>query len=226
MKLVLASAPSCAGKAIIKKISELVGKRASEISVAIINEAYAVESGDKRWLIDELGYISRKFGGEIDFVNLLALDIKEIQARLDKADIVWCLGGSTDYLKSVIDKSGLSKLLPKLIETKVWVGSSAGSSVLGVRGSYKSNSVIYQGEVHEKQPLKYFEIVDSCIFPHIGGEFVPKNAFEICITESKENKYPVYALSDKSAIIVDGNKIYMIGKNSHKLENGEVTDKV
>ncbi|MGI8935211.1 MAG: Type 1 glutamine amidotransferase-like domain-containing protein, partial [Phormidesmis sp.] len=55
-------------------------------------------------------------------------------------------GGSIDYQMYVFKKSGFAKLLPKLLETKVYVGSSAGSMVIGKRVSTEAYHKIYYGE--------------------------------------------------------------------------------
>ena len=57
---------------IVDECERLVGKDRNEISVAIINEAYAFEIGDKRWMIQEFRRISENFGGNVDLVDLLA----------------------------------------------------------------------------------------------------------------------------------------------------------
>jgi hypothetical protein len=58
------------------------------------------------------------------------------------------------------------------------------------------------------------------------SKYVPSNAFDICVQESKIKPHPVYALSDEAAIIVDGERVYMIGKNGYKIVNGEVVEKI
>jgi len=224
MKLVLGSAPE--GKKIItEKIVELAGKPAKEISVVVINEASAVEPVDMRWLINGLNVISQTFGGAIYFCNLLSLNIKDVEKRINKADVIWCFGGNSDYLKLIFEKTGFDKLLPKLLKTKVWVGSSAGSCVMGERGSYKGDVLIYKED--KWYDIKcYMGLIKGIIYPHMGGPFVPPNAYDICAEESKSQPYPVYALSDNSAVIVDNDKVYMIGKNSQKLINGKVIESV
>ncbi len=122
---------------------KLVGKPQDEISIGIINEAYAVEDGDKRWVLDNLNSVATNFSAEIDIVNLLALPIEEVETRLADKDVIFVVGGDTDYLMSVFQKTGFDKLLPKLLETKVYVGSSAGSMVVGKRINADAYRLIY-----------------------------------------------------------------------------------
>lgn len=44
---------------------KLVGKPKDQISIAIINEAFAVEEGDKRWVLDNLNSVASNFRGEV-----------------------------------------------------------------------------------------------------------------------------------------------------------------
>jgi peptidase E len=224
MKLVLGSAPEGV-KDITEKIEELVGKSADQISVAILNEASAVEDGDFRWLINGLLKVSRTFGGNMDLVNLSSLDIKDIKNRLSKADVIWCFGGSTDWLKIVFKKTGFETLLPKLLQTKVWVGSSAGSCIMGKRGLWKTDSKIYSGEKYY-DVKEYLGFINAYLYPHCWGKFVSKNAINILMESSKEHKVPIYALSDKSAVIVEDKKIYMIGRKAWKIVKGKIEEKV
>jgi len=55
---------------------------------------------------------------------------------------------------------------------------------------------------------------------------VPKDSFEKCKKESKMQNYPVYVLSDKSAVIVNDEKIYLVGEQVYKLQAGEIVEKI
>src|SRR3989338_10198117 len=132
MKLILCS-EGFSTREIIDKCAELVGKPKDSISVAVINEAYAVENNNLRWVLNNLNKAKDNFGGNLELVNLLALDIEIVKKRIQQHDVISVVGGHTDYLMSVFNKSGFSKLLPELLKTKVYVGSSAGSMVLGRR---------------------------------------------------------------------------------------------
>lgn len=221
MKLLLCSSDFC-DLEIKTKLEELVGKPLKKANVAVINEASAVEAGDKRWLIDGLKLLDETCA-DIDFVNLLALSLEEVTERLNTADIIFCFGGNTRYLKTVFDKTGFSNILSKFLEKKVWVGSSAGSCVLGNKILSKSFNQIYTDEP-SFDVNEYLGIVNLSIVPHLNS-FVPSNTIDILIEESKTQNYPVYAISDNCAIVVEDGKIELIGKDGYKLVNGEINYK-
>lgn len=216
MKLVLAS--SGTQEIILDKVVELVGKPASEISVCMINEASNMNDSDVRFWIDSWQKVSDAFGGKLGACNLLALDINEIEKRLSQYDVVWCWGGNTDYLKSVFDKTGFSLLIPKLLKSKVWVGSSAGSCVLGKRQSFTLPL--------EYGITEYLGLFDFCIRPHIWEEYATEDKYKYESLVKESHKQKVYALSDGSAVVVDGGRIYLHGKKAQLLKDGKVVEEI
>lgn len=219
MKLILASS-GFESKEAVEKCIEFVDKPAKEINFAIINEAYAVEHGDHHWILDDMDSIRNNFGGHVEFVSLLALDIDKVEERINAADVIFVVGGNTEYLKTVFDKTGFSKLLPKLLKDKVYVGSSAGSMILGRQPSYKTQDEIY-GEVDYFGVHEYLNLLDFSILPHLHSEYFSERADEWAIRESKNVDYPVYAISDNAALIIDGDKEYVVGHDYMKLVGGK-----
>lgn len=213
------------GYGILEQVEKLAGKSADKISVGIIIEAVATEKGDKRWLIDGLSEVSSAFGGEIDIINLLALNKDEVLRRVEAVDVIFCFGGSSEWLKIVFEKSGFSQELPKLLEDKVWIGSSAGGMILGKMSDEKLQSYVYQ--VEDFFGVKsYLDYLDFEIIPHIWGKFVPSDSFEKCLEWSKSNKNVMYILSDNSAVCVDGEKVWLVGEKACKILNGKILEEI
>ena len=208
MKLILCS-EGFSTKEIIDKCVELVGKPKDSINVAVINEAYAVETDNLRWVVSNLNSVKDNFGGNLELVNLLALDAEDIKERLEKSDVIFVVGGHTDYLMSVFNKSGLSSMLPELLKSKVYVGSSAGSMVLGKRLSEMAYEKIYN-ERNTYGVDKYLELADIAVMPHLDSPHFP-NRKETLLEAVKEHPGVVYGLRDDAAIIVEDNKITTIG---------------
>ena len=157
---------------IIAAFKKLAGKSLEQVNVAVINEAYAVEHDDHRWVIDDLVALKNCVGGRFEMVNLLANSGAVIEERLGQADVIFVIGGNTDYLKTVFDKSGVSKLLPKLLANKVYVGISAGSMVMGKRISGKAYLTMY-GDQGKYDVTDYLGLVDFSVMPHISSKDFP-----------------------------------------------------
>lgn len=219
MKLVLASEGFHTPNT-VQACVELVGKPQDQITVGIINEAYAVEEGDKRWVLDNMNSVVNNFPGEVDIIDLLALSIEQIEQRLSNKDVIFVVGGDTDYLMSVYNKSGFSNLLPKLLETKVYVGSSAGSMVIGKRISEAAYKLIY-GESSKYDISEYLGLVDFSVMPHLDSSDFP-NRKESLIEAVGNFQGKVYGLRDDSAVVVDGDNVKTIGSDPIVFKGGEI----
>lgn len=194
---------------------DLVNKPRNQITFAVINEAYSAEHGDKRWVISNLNDVAKNFPAEMDIVNLLALPLKEVEERILQKDAIFVVGGHTDYLMSVFIKTGFAKLLPKLLKSKVYVGSSAGSMVLGKRLSTEAYEKIY----HEQSVYgisKYLEFVDMCLMPHLDSAHFP-NRRETLLEAAKKHSGVIYGLRDDSAVVINGKNISTIGSKPYIL---------
>ena len=223
MKAVLTSTNITEIEGGVALAEKLIGKSRKEINIAVINEASAVEFGDHRWAISALSDLAENFGGSIEIVHLLALSPEQIRARIDVADMFFVLGGNTEWLKSVFDKTGFSKILPDILKDKLYVGSSAGSMILGHRPSYKIQAAAY-GESECFGVESYLDLVDFSILPHFHAEYLNNRGSDWALAESKSVGYPVYAISDKAAVVVDGEKNYLMGNDYMKLVAGEAVE--
>ena len=187
---------------IVKKCEELVGKPRTSINIAVINEAYAAEhKSNLRWVVANLTDVKDNFGGDLELVNLLALDIETIEQRIMKHDVIFVVGGHVDYLMSVFNKTGFAKLLPKLLKTKVYVGSSAGSMVMGKRLSKEAYYEMYARK-EDYGIYKYLEFVNLSIIPHLDSP-QRKGRKEALIEAVKKHKGIIYGLNEDSAIVVE-----------------------
>ena len=216
MKLFLSSA-GIRTPELAKALSDLAGKPLGEISVAVINEAAAVELGGKRWLIDELSDLAKYIGGDIDFVDLLALTLDEIRERLASADVIYVVGGNPDYLMYLYQKTGFDTLLKEAsLSNKVYVGSSAGSMVMTKRPAAQQYLALY-----EKQKtfgaVEYLGIVDVIFRPHMQSSDNPKYDFTELEKAAAGLSSDLYALTDSQAIIFDDEALSFVGGDIFKI---------
>lgn len=217
MKLLLASW-GLSTEPIVKVCEEMVGKPRNKINVAIINEAIKGEVGDHRWLTEELHRLTEVIGGNLEFIDLQSQTLEYVKERIDTADMVYCFGGNTDYLANVFVKTGFEKILPEILEQKVWVGSSAGSCVLCHKESEEIQKAIYK---ERRETDHFMEIVPIVFLPHLHG-FYKFDKLEV-IKASEYTNLPVYAMSDKSALrIENANSPVVIGEDYIVARDGEI----
>ena len=209
MKLVLASQGFMTDE-IADNISKLINKPLKDINVAIINEAYITSSNDKRWLINEISFITKYVGGIVSFVNLRAHDIATLKERLEFADIIYIVGGAQFVLPNLFKETGFDVLLKELAEEKVIMGTSAGSMVLGKQ----IISEQYWLKRYNKLPdEKLLEFVDFNIIPHYLRADRSEYDEQYYSTVLSDNSFPVYAINDNQAIIYDNGNILFVGGN-------------
>ena len=220
MRLILASVGFGAA-GVVEKCVEMVGKRAEKINFAVINEAMAVEYGDHRWFLEDMDSIRNNFGGRLEMVNLLANDVAKIKERLMAADVIFGAGGNTDWLMRVLVKTGTAELLPKLLRSKVYVGSSAGACVLGCRPGYKTFVEVYEEDQYVE---KYLELVDFTVLPHLYSPDFKTRGIDWVLEDSKLEEALVYAISDEAAVVVEGDRTDVMGKDYLVARGGEVVE--
>lgn len=198
MKLLLNSS-GFRNEVIIQAFETLVDKPRAEINLIIINEAIKAEKGDHRWFAEELETLVHTFGGNLEFIDLQAHPLEYIKSRIDEADALFCFGGNADYLTQVFEKTGFAKILPQILDEKVWVGSSAGSCVLCYHETAETSRNVF-----EETPSSdhFLNIVPIVFLPHFHGYFKFEAPEVIC--ESELTNLPVYAMSDNAALLVTG----------------------
>lgn len=210
MKLLLTSA-GIRTEELAQSLSNLVGKSLKETSVAVIDEASAVEEGDKRWKIAELSDLARYIGGKIDFVDLLALTPDEVRERVALADVIYVVGGNPDYLMYLFRETGFDKLLDELSgEEKVYIGSSAGSMVLTRRTTSRDYLGLY-AKAKTFGVEDYLGLVGIIFRPHMDSSSLPKYQFDTLQKAASDLEYDLYALRDDQAVIVQDEGLQPVG---------------
>lgn len=217
MKLLLASS-GLANEEIIQGLEEMVSKPRQAINVAIINEAIKGERGDKRWFTEELERLTHIIGGSIDFVDLQAHSLSDIESQLAPADMIFCFGGNTDYLANIFIETGFDKILPKILAEKVWVGSSAGSCVLCHKESEEIQRAVYK---EKRTADRFMNIVPIIFLPHLH-DWIKYDQPEV-LRASELTKLPVYAVSDECALkIIDNEDPVPLGSDYILAKAGKI----
>lgn len=218
MKLLLTSG-GLANDSIIKALSDLVVKPFNELKLAFIPTASNLETGDKWWLIKDLEACKKLGFLSIDIVDISALPKTIWQKRLKDSDVILVEGGNTFHLMYWLNHSGLSKILPELLRTRVYIGISAGSLVVSpsiINANSEKQIAVDIGDTIYDDGLS---LVDFMIAPHIKSSYFPDYTFEKLEQESKDYKYPIYGLDNNSAIKIDGDKVEVVSEGEWKKFN-------
>ena len=203
MKLLLTSA-GLANQSIVDVLLKLTEKPFDQLKVAFIPTASNVEKGDKGWLINDLKKLQELKFLSIDIVDISVLPKDIWKKRLEEADVFFVEGGNTSHLIYWIKKTGLIDLLPELLKTRIWVGVSAGSSVVTKEISLNDSQMLYR----EKDDMKNnfgLGYLNFHIRPHLDDEYFPQVTLENIQKIADKTKETIYALDNNSAIqAIDG----------------------
>jgi len=214
MKFLLTSG-GITNKSIAGALFDLVGKKAREISVAFIPTAANIMHDDKSWLINDLYNLKKQNFKCIDIVDISALSKDNWQPRLEAADVLFFSGGNTFHLMYWLARSGLAKILPKLLKTRVYVGISAGSMVTTKDLSVSQSKRLYYKDLKGKPNKNGLGFFNFHFRPHLNSPDFPKLRKNFLEKMRKELKYPIYALDDQSALKIIGNKIEVISEGKY-----------
>jgi dipeptidase E len=220
MKLLLTSA-GITNKAIENALVTLLGKPVAETKVVFIPTAANVLFGDKHWLIDDYMRFVRMGFPSIDIVDISALPPNMIQKRLEKAHVIVLGGGNTYHLYYWLEKSGVKKILSKLLETRVYVGISAGSLVTSKNLILHDSKSFYFEDIGPKERYMGLGFVKFQIRPHLHSPLFPKVTNDAVKAIAKSLDEPLYAIDDATAIVVTKEKVQVVTEGKYLLLNEE-----
>lgn len=208
MKFLLTS--SGISNALIEKaLFELLGKPASETSVAFVPTAATMVADDKSWLIDDFQYFVKQGFRSIDIVDISAVSRENWLKRFEMVDLLCFGGGDEQYLVKTMRESGVTEALPKLLESRVFMGISAGSMVVGKLLPNELTKELWPEEsfVGSEEGIGMY---DFSILPHLNSEYFAH--LRTPLIESMKERFPrtVYALDDNSVLKIVDDQIEVV----------------
>jgi dipeptidase E len=209
MRLLLTSA-GITNTSIHDALVDLLGKPIVESSALCIpTAAYAhpmagpgaawrfISGREPRCPMCELGWRSL---GVLELTALPSIDEEHWGHLVQEIDALLVNGGDPLYLCHWLRQSGLADLLPSLRRETVWVGLSAGSTVMAPRIGEE-----FVGWTPPTGGDETLGIVDFAMFPHLDHEDMPDNSMANAERWAAGLTVPAYAIDDQTAIeVVDG----------------------
>jgi dipeptidase E len=182
MKLVLTSG-GISNKSIENELKRFIGKDLNDLKMLFCITASNYEGGEmNEWLIKDLIYF-KNLGFKIDVCDINGIDKNNFLSRFKWCDVMYFEGGNTQWLRKCIKTSGLEEELKELLETRVWIGASAGSIVLCPTLCNSCQDLF--GETIKGYPIDGLNLVDFQFIPHLNNEFFPKIRKENLFNASK-----------------------------------------
>lgn len=213
MKRFLLTSYGITNQKIADALFDLVGKK--DFRTLIIAEAHYKKLSDKRWFIEELKRYYDYIPGKIDFVNLFGQSRDEILQHCELADVIYVVGGGAGILSGVFEKTGFDRMLTsKLLDEKVYMGSSAGSMILTKvvdNPEFWTALLTKPGMPVESSDEKLMGVVNFGFVPHLNRPDRPFKTTENMTRILANNPFPVYGVEDSQAVVVRGDEITFVG---------------
>jgi dipeptidase E len=214
MKLLLTSG-GITNKSIEKALFDLVGKKPENTSLVFIPTASNVEMGDKDWLIDDLAGLKKLGFKSVDIADISAVPENIWKPKFEGADVMFFEGGDTYHLMEWVNKSGLVKLLPEYLKSKVYVGVSAGSMITNPDLARKISQVVYEEDLDKDRDLEGLNYVDFYFLPHLNSPYFPILTEENIKKAVQGMTKKVYVADDETALKVVDEKVEIISEGKY-----------
>lgn len=199
--LFLASMFSATKDKFRENITIVPGMKAAFIPTAA--DKYDVKpwmDADRQALVD--------MGMDVEDVDLKGKNTDELYSSLKTKDIIFVSGGNSFYLLYYVNQSGFNKIIDRLLnEGKIYIGSSAGSVLVGPT----VEPVKTMDDPLDAPNLKSFEglnLVDFVILPHYGKEKYEQQYQDILKEWSGSVK--IQLLKDDEAVFIQGHNFKVL----------------
>jgi len=189
----------------VEKLKKYIGGFKGKTIVYIPTAANA-EDGWESWKSGETWNMVRKFESVSIPVQLEDYRNKSVVHEIKRInpDIIWFGGGYPGYLAYWMRRCALDEYLPEILGKKgLYFGSSAGAMVAGV-----TLQIATFGFVDNERgagDIKPMNFVNFDIFPHYSEKHFDKIKQKYCGKK-------LYLLKDGEEIIVEDNKVTLIGE--------------
>ena len=195
---------------------QLLGKDPVKTKLAFIPTACDPEP-DKSYVKQTRDEI-KETGIHVFDINLKEENGKSLNKKLEDVDVICVNGGNTFYLLDWVRKSGFDKVVKKLVKNgKIYFGVSAGSYLAcpTIEAAGWKDAEVFDENVVNLTDLSGLNLIPFILTAHF--EEINRKATEKC---AKDIPLPVVSLTDKQAIIVEGNNYKVVGEGKRNFFNG------
>ncbi|MFH1582445.1 MAG: Type 1 glutamine amidotransferase-like domain-containing protein [bacterium] len=194
---------------------KMLNKKPDETSLCFITTASHPE--ENKWYVEKDRERLSELGFKVTEMDLKEENENSLNDKLKDFDVIFVEGGNTFYLLKYVRESGFDKALkPFLDKGGVYLGVSAGSMIAGLNIESAGWKHADRNTVN-LQDLTGLNLVPFVIAPHIDESNI--EATRECA--SKVN-YPVIALTDKQAILIENGIQKIVGTGEKYIFNTDV----
>ena len=206
-------------------LADLAGKSFARTRVVFIPTASVAAAGDHGWFVEDLRRLHGLGWREFDVLELNGLPAPLVLSRLRHADVIYAEGGNHYHLANSIIANGLAAGMADILESKVYVGVSAGSMIFSRNLSERTGEAFGEqedlrilGETAARSP---FGLFDWYVKPHLNSPSFPNRTSKWFEKAAAQLDFPVYAIDDDSAVRVRGDETDVVSDGKWLLLNAQ-----
>jgi dipeptidase E len=204
-------------------LAGLVGKPFAATRIVFIPTATVATAGDHSWLVKDLDCLHGLGWREFNILELNGLPAEMVLRRLRGADVIYAAGGNHYHLANSVIANGLAAQMADILESKVYVGVSAGSMIFSRNLSERTAEAFGEqedlrilGETPARSP---FGLFDWYLKPHLNSPGFPERTPAWFEKAAAKLDFPVYAIDDDSAVRVRGDETGVVSDGGWRLLN-------
>jgi dipeptidase E len=225
----LLTSAGIANETLKSALAELTGTSFAASRAVFIPTASVAVSGDHGWLVEDISRLHRLGWREFDILELNGLPPATVLSRLRHADVIYASGGNHYHLANSVTANGLATEMAGILESKVYVGVSAGSMIFSRQLSERTGEAFGEqddlrilgdqsipGHAVARSP---FGLFDWYLKPHLNSPGFPNRTRSWFEKAAARLDFPVYAVDDQSAVRVRGDAVDVVSDGSWLLLN-------
>lgn len=197
-----------------KYFLSVLSKKPEENNVALITTAAYGETEDPHWLQNDRQSLYDCGIRNIEDLDLKGKNQSDLEKILANKDIIFVSGGNTFYLLYWMRKSGFHEIITTFLERGgLYVGASA--------GSYVACPTIEQAtwKHQDRNKIGITDLTALNLVPFLITAHFEEKYRRIIESAAKRTQYPIVALNDKQAVLVDRSRVKVIGEGRKEFWN-------
>jgi len=197
-------------------LRDLLGKPYGSANIVYIPTASVAEPGDHGWVVTAMGRLHGIGWREFDVLELNGLPRQLVLDRLLHADVVYAEGGNHYHLARSLTCNDLADGLLEALQSRVYVGVSAGSMIFSRNLTEHAAEVI--GDAADLHVLGArtvqppFGLFDWYLKPHLYSPEFPERDDAWADRIVARADFPLYFIDDETAIRVDDDKVDVVSE--------------
>ncbi|MFJ8197195.1 Type 1 glutamine amidotransferase-like domain-containing protein [Streptomyces sp. NPDC096152] len=215
MKLLLTSG-GLRNETLRDALRDMLGKPFGAANIVYLPTAAVAEPGDHGWFVANMNQLHALGWREFDILELNGLPRQTVLDRLLHADVVYAEGGNHYHLARSITGNGLAAGILEALQSRVYVGLSAGSMIFSRNLTEHSADVIGDtadlhrlGAVTVRPP---FGLFDWYVKPHLYSPGFPERDDAWADRIVARADFPIYFIDDETAVRVSDDKVDVISE--------------